>query len=111
MPGNTTDRAQPRGSQPQVRAERLSIHVPDDVLDDLHARISGTRWPNSAPGRRWEQGTDVRDLRELLASWVERFDWHVRESELNSFAHFTADVDGTRIHFVHEHAWEGRGIP
>ena len=40
-----------------------------------------------------------------------RFDWRKRESELNSFQQFRIDIDGVPIHFVHERARHGAGVP
>lgn len=50
-------------------------------------------------------------LRELLRYWADEFDWRAQERELNRFAHHRAEIDGIRIHFVHERARQGAGIP
>src|SRR6266516_709303 len=39
------------------------------------------------------------------------FDWRAQERWLNGFGHFRAGIDGVRVHFVHERARGGRGIP
>ena len=97
-------------TDPVLRVEPFSISVGEDVLADLRERIRRTRWPDPAPGAPWEQGTDLAHLKTLLAHWSE-LDWRARERELNAFSHFRADVAGVRIHFVHERARRGRGIP
>jgi pimeloyl-ACP methyl ester carboxylesterase len=94
-----------------VRAEPFAIHVEDEVLADLRTRIARTRWPASAPGPSWGQGTDLGYLEDLLAYWASDFDWRAREHELNAFEHFRAEIDGVRIHFVHARARDGRGVP
>ena len=91
--------------------EPFVIRVEEPVLADLSARIHGTRWPDPAPGPAWGQGTDLDYLRALLAYWADGFDWREQERGLNRFAHFSTELDGTRIHFVHERARHGRGIP
>jgi pimeloyl-ACP methyl ester carboxylesterase len=91
--------------------EPFSIRIGDEVLDDLRARILTTRWPDRAPGVAWEQGTDLEYLRELLAYWAGEFDWRAQERELNKFSHFRAELDGVRIHFVHQRARRGQGVP
>ncbi len=96
---------------PHVPVEPFSIRVGEQVLADLRARIRNTRWPDQAPGAAWEQGTDLGYLRDLLAYWAEEFDWRAQERELNSFDHFRADLDGVHVHFVHQRARRGRGIP
>ena len=94
-----------------LRIEPYEIHVGDDVLDDLRDRIRRTRWPPETPAKPWQQGTDLTYLREVLAYWADGFDWRARELELNRFAHFRAEIDGVRIHFVHERARSGEGVP
>ncbi|MEP6730115.1 MAG: epoxide hydrolase family protein [bacterium] len=89
----------------------FSIHVEAEILSDLRARIRNTRWPDSAPGGAWEQGTDLEYLRQLLTYWADGFDWRSQERALNAAHQFRADVDGVQIHFVHERARNGHGIP
>ena len=93
------------------RAEQFSVGLGDEVLADLRARIWNTRWPAAAPGAPWEQGTDLDYLRGLLGYWADGFDWRAQERWLNGFGHFRAGIDGVRVHFVHERARSGRGIP
>jgi len=91
-----------------ARVEPFVIHVADEVLDDLRARLRGTRWPEPAPEPDWRQGTDLDYLRELVAYWADGFDWRAQEQRLNAFAHFRLGIDGVWIHFVHE---RNGGIP
>ena len=91
--------------------DQFTVHVADEVLSDLRARIRSTRWPPPAPGPAWEQGTDLAYLQDLLPYWADIFDWRPHEIWLNSFNHFHAELDGARIHFVHQRARSGRGLP
>jgi pimeloyl-ACP methyl ester carboxylesterase len=94
-----------------VEVEPFAIAIDEEILADLRARIRATRWPEPAPGEPWSQGTDLEYLGEVLAYWADGFDWRARERELNELSHFRADVDGVRIHFVHERAPGGKGVP
>jgi len=94
-----------------LRIEPYELDVGDDVLDDLRDRIGRTRWPAESPAEPWKQGTDLTYLRDVLAYWADGFDWRARERELNRFAHFRTEIDDARIHFVHERARNGDGIP
>jgi pimeloyl-ACP methyl ester carboxylesterase len=94
-----------------IHATPFTIRVPDEVLSDLQTRIRTTRWPGQAPGAGWEQGTDLEYLKRLLAYWANGFDWRTQERWLNTFKHFRAELGDIHIHFVHERARRGRGIP
>lgn len=94
-----------------MRVEPFEIHVGDEVLDDLRARIANTRWPPPAPGEKWSQGTDLDYLRGILDYWADGFDWRAQEERLNRHDHFLADIDGCKIHFVHARAQPTGGIP
>jgi pimeloyl-ACP methyl ester carboxylesterase len=98
-------------SGPPLSIEPFSVRVADRVLDDLRARIRGTRWPSAAPGDAWRQGTDLAYLKELLEYWADGYDWRAAERELNRLAHFRVEVDGVLIHFAHQKARAGAGIP
>lgn len=89
----------------------FTIEVADEVLTDLRHRIRQTRWPSPAPGAPWSQGTDLDYLRDMLAYWADGFDWRAQEKALNSVAHFTAQIDDLTVHFVHERAASGSGVP
>jgi pimeloyl-ACP methyl ester carboxylesterase len=86
--------------------EPFTIQVPAGVLDDLRSRLARTRWPDPLPCPAWAVGADIGYLKELVAYWAGPFDWRAQQRHLNSFAQFTVDIDGQRVHFVHE---RGRG--
>ena len=91
--------------------EPFSILIADEVLDDLRARILRTRWPDQVPGIGWEQGVELSCLRRMLAAWADGFDWRAQERKLNAFAQFRMEIEGVAIHFVHERARRGAGVP
>jgi Epoxide hydrolase N terminus len=101
----------PAGNGSRVRIQAFSVAVDAAVLDDLRARIRATRLPEAAPGQPWAQGTDRDWLEELLGYWAEGFDWRAAERELNRFAHYRARIGDAVVHFVHERARHGEGIP
>jgi len=101
--------AQGPGAGPPI--EPFTIDIGEEVLADLTARIRATRWPEAIPGIGWTQGTDPSYLRPLLGYWADEYDWRAHERALNRFRHFHAVLDGVRIHYVHERARDGGGIP
>lgn len=80
----------------------FEISVPDDVLDDLTERLARSRLLSDSP-RRPDSGLSAAYLTELVDAW-RTFDWRERERWLNQHPQFLADVEGTRLHFVHRRA-------
>ena len=101
----------PASGIPRIRVEPFSVAVDEGALDDLRARIRRTRLPETAPGERWSQGTDRDWLDRVLGYWAGGFDWRAAERELNRFAHYRARIGDAVVHFVHERARHGGGIP
>lgn len=81
---------------------RFEIAVPDDVLADLHRRLTATRWPDPEPVDDWSQGIPWAYTRKLVDYWLTGYDWRSREAALNRFDQFVTEIDGLPIHFVHQ---------
>lgn len=93
----------------EIRPFRIA--VPQSDLDDLHARLAATRWPDEPPGAGWEYGPPVSYLRELADYWRTRYDWRAAEARLNQFPQFTTEIDGHDIHFLHVRSPEPDALP
>jgi hypothetical protein len=52
----------------------FAVDVPDEVLDDLAARLGRVRWPDEIPGSGWAYGTDLAYLQELITYWRDQYD-------------------------------------
>lgn len=83
-----------------------TVAIPEEILDDLRARLARTRWPDEVDGAGWEYGASLAYMKDLVAYWRTGFDWRAQERAINAFSHFRARVAGTGIHFIHE---RGRG--
>ncbi|MDQ1572060.1 MAG: hypothetical protein QOF79_2734 [Actinomycetota bacterium] len=82
--------------------EPFSVHVSDEVLDDLRLRLARTRYTTAAPGEPNAAGISPRYLKELVAYWLDGFDWRAREAYLNEHPQFTVELEGAVVHFVHQ---------
>ncbi len=87
--------------------EPFKVHVAEEVLDDLRARLRHTRWPDEVSGIGWKQGTSLDWLQHLVSYWTKEFDWRAWEQRLGAFDHFKWEG----IHFIHKRAASGRGVP
>lgn len=89
----------------------FQVHVPNEVLSDLHRRLANARWPDQLPGTSWEYGADIHTVRELANYWQNGFDWRAGEKRINRFHQFTTQIDGQTIYFIHERSARRSAIP
>lgn len=78
------------------------VSVPDSEIRDLKERLSHSRLPDQLAGSNWSYGTDTAYLSELLDYWQNEFDWRQQEQRLNAFNQFVTEIDGLKIHFIHQ---------
>ncbi|MCT7657539.1 epoxide hydrolase [Mycobacterium deserti] len=78
------------------------IDVADADLADLKDRLARTRWPEAECVDDWSQGVPLSYTRELANYWAKDYDWRTREAALNRFDHYTTEIDGLPIHFIHQ---------
>ena len=84
------------------------IDIPQADLDDLHARLDRTRWPDELPGVGWEYGIPRGYLKELVEYWRHTYDWRAAEARLNEWPQFTTD-DRRNEHPLRAHPLAGTG--
>jgi len=107
LPRDFTKREMPkRRSSPAGKIKAFTVNFPDHQLEDLRHRLARTRWIDDLGDGDWEYGLSLPYFRELVDYWQKRFDWRATETAINRFSHFHADIDGRKIHFIHE---RGRG--
>ena len=59
----------------------------------------------------WKGGSDPDYLDALIGYWRDEYDWRRHERELNQLAHFVADIDDARVHYIHEPGLSVRSVP
>src|SRR4051812_29868821 len=96
--------------RPQMQFTPFTIAIPDQAIDDLKARLEGTRWP-AAITTDWSHGQPVPFIRELAEQWCKGYDWRKHEAALNAFPQFTTVIDRQTIHFLHVKSKEPGAFP
>lgn len=89
----------------------FTIEIADDDLADLKRRLAATRWPEAEPVDDWSQGLPLSYAQELAAHWADGYDWRATEAALNRFDHFTTEIDGLDIHFIHQRSPHENAFP
>ena len=103
--------------------DAFKIAVPEAVLSDLAQRLARTRWPAPAPGPDWGMGTSVPFMKDVVAHWLQGYDWRRWEARLNGFEQYRVEVGGIGIHcfvergggpdpmpLVLTHGWPGSAV-
>ena len=99
---------------PTVTGEEIRpfhIAIPQADVDDLNDRLARTRWPSELPGVGWSRGVPVDYLKGLSEYWRSDYDWRTHEARLNEYVHFTTEIDGQTIHFLHVRSPETDATP
>src|SRR6202022_1129000 len=79
----------------------FKIEVPQNVLDDLNARLKQTRWTDEPENAGWNYGTNPAYLRELEKYWQNSYNCGREEGMVNNFPQFKATIEGIGIHFIY----------
>ena len=100
-----------RSTNTSKAVEPFAIQVEDSVLKDLQDRLMRTRLPDQLAAVRWDYGTDLGYLREVIEYWRTEYDWREQERKLNQLDHFKTTIDGLGIHFIHQRSPEKSALP
>jgi pimeloyl-ACP methyl ester carboxylesterase len=87
-----------------VSLKPFSLRIAQSAIDDLHARLDRTRWPDEAPAEQlapWVCGSSLAFVREMVHQWRTGYDWRRTEAELNRLPQFITHIDGIDLHFLH----------
>ncbi|WP_433714914.1 epoxide hydrolase family protein [Nocardia sp. CA-084685] len=87
------------------------IEIPQDRIDDLHARLANTLWPDEIPGGGWDKGASISYMKDLAEYWRSEYDWRAVEARLNQLPQFVTDIDGQQLHFLHVRSPEPDAVP
>ncbi|WP_136057417.1 epoxide hydrolase family protein [Microbacterium sp. K24] len=88
----------------------FTVSVSDAEVADLQDRLARTRLPQPSPTDDWDAGTPNSYLREAVEAW-RSFDWAAAQDRINAVPHFTTEIDGQTIHFIHVRSAEEGATP
>ncbi|WP_343713238.1 epoxide hydrolase family protein [Inquilinus sp.] len=79
----------------------FTIAIRDERLAAIRSRVEAYDWSQLPDAGGWKSGVGINDLKRLVAYWRDAYDWRTAERRLNRLPHFTTDIEGERIHFLH----------
>ena len=94
-----------------VSLKRKPIFVPDEILNDLRARLAMTRPPLGVGNGDGYYGVSNEYLSELVTYWHKIYDWRQAEQEINAYEQFQVIVVGVPVHFMRKAGHGPRPIP
>jgi pimeloyl-ACP methyl ester carboxylesterase len=99
----------PMSNETEVRPFR--VDMPEEGVADLRRRITATRWPERETVTDDSQGVPLAMMQELARYWATAYDWRKCEAKLNDLPHFTTEIDGLGIHFIHVRSQHEDALP
>jgi len=91
--------------------QKFRVEVPQEEVDFLKSKLKLTRLSPSIEDANWQWGISSKFAAELKGLWLNQFDWRSWEKKINSFQNFTTEIDGQRIHFIHERSPNPDAVP
>jgi pimeloyl-ACP methyl ester carboxylesterase len=79
----------------------FSVEIPEADIEDLRARIAGTRFPEKETVDDDTQGVQLAPMQALVRYWGSQYDFGRVEARLNAFPQFKTEIDGLDVHFIH----------
>ena len=89
----------------------FKCHISQSAIDDLRSRLRQTRWTDEIKRSDWQYGASLSYTRELADYWLNKFDWRKVEDEINQYPNYIAEVDRTKIHFLHVKGKGKKSVP
>lgn len=80
------------------------------MIKDLKNRLANTRYTPPLEGIAQEYGFNTDLLKEIVDFWQTKYNFKERETYLNKYPHFTTNIQGLDIHFMHIKPKDTKGL-
>lgn len=91
--------------------EPFVLSIAQAELDDLHDRLTRTRWPDPETVPDTSQGPRLQKVQALVDHWRDVYDWRRCEAMLNAVGQHRTVIEGLNIHFLHIRSSEPDAMP
>ncbi|WBQ04718.1 epoxide hydrolase N-terminal domain-containing protein [Kribbella sp. CA-293567] len=90
---------------------QLRLRVPQAELDSLYQRLRGFRDGGDYIAAGLDRIVPAAYADDLLDYWVSGYDWRAHESRLNTYDHYSTEIAGQFVHFLHLRAADPNAQP
>lgn len=93
--------------------EPFRVDVPEAELQRLKEKLLSTRYPKNevVPGAGSDYGFPNQWAIDMYDYWVNQFSWPKAQERMNKWPHFTTEIEGQKIHFIHQRSSKPDAIP
>ncbi|XP_004521994.1 juvenile hormone epoxide hydrolase 1 [Ceratitis capitata] len=94
----------------KVRGNKLMF--PDETIDDLRKQLNRTLHLTESLSPDFSYGFNTQELQRIIEYWRDDYlpRWRGREVFMWQFNHFTTEIQGLRMHFLHLMVYEENKI-
>ncbi|CAN9248993.1 unnamed protein product [Alternaria alternata] len=87
--------------------------IPQPEVDRLFRKLADTRLPTQpiVPDAGEDYGPSLEWVQTLYNHWLNKFDWRRAQKQINKWNHFTTEIEGLKIHFIHQKAERRDAVP
>jgi len=89
----------------------FSINISEEEIADLRRRVKASRWPERETVADASQGVQLATMQKLAQYWATDYNWSKCEAQLKALPHFTTEIDGLDIHFIHVRSKHPNALP
>ncbi|EDW02707.1 juvenile hormone epoxide hydrolase 1 [Drosophila grimshawi] len=94
---------------PDTKINEFKLNVPQAEIEDLRQQLNRTlKLTEPLDGIAFEYGFNTNALEQYVEYWREKYltKWDERQAFLNSLKQYTTEIQGLKIHFIHERVSE-----
>lgn len=88
----------------------MKVTFSEEMIKDLKNRLANTRYTPPLEGIAQEYGFNTDLLKEIVDFWQTKYNFKERETYLNKYPHFTTNIQGLDIHFMHIKPKDTKGL-
>lgn len=91
----------------------FKIDIPEQEVERYFQKIRDTRVPTKdiVPNAGSDYGFTTEWATSLYSSWKDKYDWHEEQKVMNQWPHFTTELEGINIHFIHQRSKSPSAYP
>ncbi|CDW54362.1 epoxide hydrolase 1 [Trichuris trichiura] len=81
----------------------FTLSITEDELEELRDRLRKATFAESVEGANdFQDGANTKFLKFFRDNWLHEYDWREEENLLNELNHYTTEIEGLKIHFIHQ---------